>query len=104
MNIIPYRFTSSVLPQSPGGALPGEAQGVYLTFAAEHDFLVEKIEGWFEDRDEVMIIDYGVSDKLGQGYLILEWEECEVDPLFLAILRDEEIVEDYTVYSRDLED
>jgi hypothetical protein len=58
--------------------------------------------GWFRDRDEIELIDHGISDKVGRGYIILEWTECEVDPLFLAILRDEDTVEDYTVYIRDL--
>jgi hypothetical protein len=34
----------------------------------------------------------------------MEWIECEIDPLFLAILRDEETVGDYTVYGRTMEE
>jgi hypothetical protein len=59
---------------------------------------------WFAGRDEIDLVDTGLSDKVGLGYLILEWDECEIDTLFLAILRDEEIVADYTTYIHDLED
>jgi len=41
---------------------------------------------------------------VGLGYIILEWVEHEIDQLFLAILRDEEIVADYSVYIRELEE
>jgi hypothetical protein len=59
--------------------------------------------GWFAGREEIDFVDTGISDKVGLGYIILEWMECEIDLLFLAILRDEEIVADYTIYTRDLE-
>ncbi len=64
----------------------------------------EKMAGWFAGRDEVVIVDVGVSDKQGLGFIMIEWMECEIDSLFLAILRDEEIVDDYTVYGRSLEE
>jgi len=83
--------------------LPGQTQGVYITLSStDYQFILNKIIGWFRDYDEVELIDHGVSDKQGLGYIILEWEECEVDRLFLNILRDEEIVEDYTIYTRSL--
>lgn len=104
MNLVPYSFTGPVttLPPSQGGELPGQVQGVYITLATDYQFILNKIIGWFRDRDEVALIDHGISDKQGLGYIILEWEECEVDRLFCDILRDEEIVADYTVYTRDL--
>lgn len=104
MNLVPYSFTGPVttLPQSQGGELPGQVQGVYITLATDYQFILNKIIGWFRDRDEVTLIDHGISDKQGLGYIILEWEEYEVDRLFCDILRDEEIVADYTVYTRDL--
>jgi hypothetical protein len=96
-------FNTTVLPQSPqGGLLPGQAQGVYITFTEDYQFILNKIKGWFSDRDEVELVDHGISDKLQVPYIILEWYEVEVDTLFLAILRDEEIVDDYAVYTRDL--
>jgi hypothetical protein len=108
MNIVPYSYTDNInittIPQSPQGKfLQGQAQGVYITLAStDYQFFLNKIVGWFSTRDEVELVDHGTSDKVGLGYIILEWEEYEVDQLFSAILRDEEIVADYTVYTRDL--
>ena len=105
MNVIPYSFTGvTAIPRLPQEtALPGQAQGVYITLTStDSQFILNRIVGWFRDRDEVELVDHGISDKVGCGYIILEWEECEVDQLFLAILRDEEIIADYTVYTRDL--
>lgn len=81
----------------------GEIQGVYFTVSPDmpYEQLLAKIEGWFEGRSEVVIIDYGTTDKLELGYIIIEWLGYEVDDLFLAILRDEELIEDYTVYTRE---
>lgn len=103
--LVPYAFTGiATLPQSPSSVpLPGQFQGVYITLiSTDYQFILNKIIGWFRDRDEVELIDHGVSDKQRLGYIILEWEECEVDRLFCDILRDEEIVADYTIYTRDL--
>jgi hypothetical protein len=84
--------------------LPGHAQGVYIMLHPDAvDDIAAKIEGWFEGRPEVEIVDVGVSDKRGLGFLLIEWIACEIDPLFLAILRDEETVADYTTYGRTLE-
>jgi len=66
--------------------------------------ILSKISGWFAGRPEIDLVDTGTSDKAGLGDIILEWMEHEIDQLFLAILRDEEIVADYTVYIRDLEE
>ena len=104
MDIVPYSFSLAMLPPSPQTTLlPDQAQGVYITLTStDYQFILNKIVGWFRDRDEVDLIDHGISDKVGLGYIILEWAECEVDRLFLDILRDEEIVADYTVYTRAL--
>ncbi len=66
--------------------------------------ILSKISGWFAGRSEIDLVDTGTFDKAGLGDIILEWMEHEIDQLFLAILRDEEIVADYTVYIRDLEE
>jgi hypothetical protein len=104
MNLIPYSFHIQTLPQPSERPLPGsQAQGVYITLAtSNYEFILDKITGWFSDRDEVELIDHGISDKVQLGYIMLEWSEYEIDPLFLAILRDEETVADYTVYTRDI--
>ena len=83
---------------------PGHAQGVYITLHPDvFEDISSKIERWFDGRAEIDIVDVGVSDKQGLGFMIIEWLECEIDQLFLAILRDEELVGDYTTYGRILE-
>lgn len=83
---------------------PGQAQGVYIMLHPEMlEPTAAKIARWFEGRPEVEIVDLGTSDKAGFGFMLIEWIECDIDPLFLAILRDEEVVGDYTVYGRSLE-
>jgi hypothetical protein len=34
--------------------------------------------------------------------ILMEWSECDVDPLFLAILNDEEAIADFTLFARTL--
>lgn len=104
-DIVPYSVASvQAIPRTPSGAmLPGQAQGVYIMFTTpDIQFFVNRMVGWFRDRDEVDLVDHGISDKLGCGYIILEWFERSVDQLFQDILRDEEMVGDYTIYTRDL--
>ena len=103
-DLVPYTFSGVTdYQRTPQVTLPGQAQGVYISLVStDIQFILNKIIGWFRDRDEVELIDHGVSDKRELGYIILEWTQCEVDPLFLAIWRDEELVEDYTLYTRDL--
>ncbi len=84
---------------------PGQIVGVYITLLPQAlEEIAARITGWFQGRAEVEIVDVGVSDKRGLGFILIEWIECEIDPLFLAILRDEEVVGDYTTYGRLLED
>ncbi len=98
--LVPYSFNTDVLPQTqPGDTLPGQFQGVHFTVSTDIDFLLGKIEQWFEDRDEVILVDSGTTAQ-GLGFIILEWEGYEIDRLFLAILQNEESIEDYTVYTR----
>jgi len=90
-------------PATQQSLAPGEIQGVYFTISPNmpYEQLLDKIEGWFEGRSEVVIVDYGTADKSGLGYIMIEWLGYEVDDLFVAILRDEELIEDYTVYTRE---
>jgi hypothetical protein len=104
--VIPSSFNgiTEYPPSQQVPTIPGQAQGVYITLHPEVlDGIAEKIAGWFCGREEIDIVDVGVSDKQGLGFVIVEWTQCEIDPLFLAILRDEELVGDYTVYGRNLE-
>jgi hypothetical protein len=106
MQLVPYSFDNvTEYPRTQQPATPGQNQGVYITLHPEHqETILAKIMGWFAGRAEIDLVDTGISDKVGLGYIILEWIECEIDQLFLAILRDEEIVADYTAYTRDLEE
>jgi hypothetical protein len=45
-----------------------------------------------------------VSDKLGLGFIILEWVGCKIDQLFLDILWEDSIIIDYTTYTREEEE
>jgi hypothetical protein len=100
--MIPYSFSMAAYPHAQQPETPGQTQGVYLSLHPDyHELILGKIMGWFEGRPEIDLIDTGVSDKAGVGYIMLEWVEHAIDPLFLAILRDEELVADYTVYIRE---
>ena len=101
-DLIPYSFRSDLLPRQNRREQPGMFQGVIFTVNPEQlEGIIAKIESWFQDRDEITLIDFGLSDKQGIGTIILEWADYEIDALFLAILRDEELVIDYVVYNRE---
>ena len=105
--LVPYGGIESITtyPRTQQAETPGQNNGVYITLHPEHrQTLVEKIISWFAGRDEIDFVETGLSDKVGLGYIILEWIECEIDTLFLAILRDEEMIADYTTYMHELED
>ncbi len=73
MDIVPYSFNVATLPISQQGeVLPGQTQGVYITLASDdYQFILNKMIGWFRDRDEVELVDHGLSDKLCLGYILL---------------------------------
>jgi hypothetical protein len=104
--LVPYPFHGVVeYPRTQQPAVPGQVQGVSITLHPDHrEPILEKITGWFVGREEIDLVDTGVSDKVGLGYIILEWIEREIDPLFLAILRDEEVVADYRTCIRDIKE
>jgi hypothetical protein len=106
MQLLPSSFSRiAEYPYTQQPEIPGQVHGVYISLHPDHcELILGKIMGWFEGRPEIDLVDTGTSDKLGLGYIILEWVEHAIDQLFLAILRDEEIVADYTVYIRDLEE
>jgi hypothetical protein len=84
---------------------PGQVLGVYITLRPDVvDETVDEMSRWFRGWHQVRITDSGVSDKQGFGFAMVEWLECDIDPLFLSILREEETVGDYTIYGRVLED
>jgi hypothetical protein len=104
--LVPYTGnTVATLPASRGHILPGEVQGVFFTLPTEvYEAWLDLAEGWFAQREEVTIVDYGITDKQGLGYLIIEWDECAVDPWFLEKLREEEVVQDYTIYTLEVDE
>ena len=97
-----FRETATLpQPQRPAQLAPGTLQAVHFTMAADQQpWILTKIEQWFADRDEVILVATGLTHKAEQGYIVLEWEGMEIDPLFLAILEHESLVDDYSVYTR----
>jgi hypothetical protein len=107
-----------MIPYSPGGEMPialPHAQLVPLDFGefavvhicievqAQQQFIA-MVEQWFDNREEVIFVGSGVSSKEEIGYVVLEWEECQPDTLFLRILDTTEFITDYSVYVRSEED
>ena len=85
---------------------PGTIQGVYIMVPREHqDMIYNKLCRWFQNRpDEVRVIDTGISDKREIGYVMVEWNQRTIEPLFIDILREDETVLDYTIYQHDLQE
>ena len=101
--LVPYSFNTSVLPTpSQVQGLPGQYQVVHFTLIDPDllDTLLDKIRLWFSECDEVLLVDHGTT-AAGLGFVVMEWGGCTIDPLFLAILKHEEAVDDVTVYTRD---
>jgi hypothetical protein len=98
--LIAHAFDVDVIPSTDTEPLePGEYQAVHFTVPAEQlGWYLGKIEAWFEDRDEVILVGSGVTMG-GEGFIVMEWEECEIDPLFLKILEHEDEVTDVSVYT-----
>lgn len=99
--LIPHRFVTDAIPATEIRQLePGEYQAVHFTVPEEQlDWYLEKIEAWFEDRDEVILVGSGATMS-GEGFIVMEWEGCEIDPLFLRILEHDDEVTDFSVYTR----
>lgn len=107
-NLIPYgySFQSERLPVPTGvTALPaGQSQMVTTICTLEsYEFLLGTVETWFAEWSHVILVDHGLSEKQGNAYIVLEWEEAYIDRLFLQILESEDSVIDYVVYIRDSE-
>ncbi len=103
MELVPYTFqgTITTLPEAQQPLSPGQSQLVHFTVDAEQlDWIREKIERWFEYRDEVILVDHGTTCKASDGCIVLEWDGYQVDPLFISILENEDFVIDFTVYTR----
>ena len=98
-SIVPYDFSSETIPVEATAPLAeGQYQVVHFVLPVDRlQWFLQKIDVWFEDRDEVIMVASGVSME-GEGFVVMEWEECEVDSLFLKILEHEEAITDVCVY------
>lgn len=100
-SLIPYSFSSDVLPEEETVPL-GAGQYHVLHFfveAARLEWFLSRIELWFEDDEEVILVASGISAE-GEGFIVMEWEECEINSLFLKILEHEDAVADICTYVR----
>jgi len=103
-DIVPYTFNTDMVPLVQAQEMQGQNQCVHFTVVDQDslEMLLDKIRRWFAERDEVILVDHGITAK-ELGFVVLEWEGYAVDPLFIAILQHEDIVDDYTIYTRDQE-
>jgi hypothetical protein len=106
MDIVPYSTLTAVVPfGEPHYTDEVTANGVHISCEPERrELLLATFESWFEDRAEVELVSSGESDKLGLGFVILEWIGSEIDQLFLDILRKDSAIIDYTTYVREEEE
>lgn len=97
-NIVPS-FKANVVPQPSGVATPGTTNGISITVESDAlEWIMAKLNEWFEDRDEIILVGHGETSKTEDGFIILEWDGYQVDPLFLKILEHEDKVIDYAEY------
>ena len=99
MDLIPSTGSAPEVQQSTG-----MVQGIIITLSPEDDArlgLLSKIRKWFANRSEVTFIDHGSTDKQELFFMILEWDGYAIDPLFIAILEEEDAIVDYTIYGRE---
>ncbi len=95
MNLIPY-----IQKEEPHVPLnPNIIQGIFIVSRIELN-IVHKIKHSFANRPDVILVDTGTTDKKHYQFVQLEWTRCTIDGLLLAILDEEPLVEDYTVYGR----
>jgi hypothetical protein len=105
-HVTPYTFQTATIPlHDPIASQEAGFSGVHFTIQPDHALLIlTRIESWFAGRDEIILVDEGACLKSGLPYIVMEWDNCEIDPLFLAILRDDEMINDFSVYFRSQED
>lgn len=76
-------------------------QDVHITISAWERLqpMVEAFEAQFSAQaEEVAVLDYGYTQKLSHGYIVVEWSD-EAHEAFLAQLRADGEVLDYSVYT-----
>lgn len=102
MQLVPYDFNSQQLPEMEPNELGNpelSGMGIWFTFEAKHlSSLLERVRAWYADRDEVVLVDFGITDKHELGCIVMEWEGYACDQLFADILRTDPMILDYCVY------
>lgn len=98
-------FKSKSIPLDETPSIPGYYQCVHFVLSEERlvERAIKKLEQWFEEVEGVNYIDSGKTGK-GNGFIVLEWEECEIDPSFLTVLQNDSHVIDFSVYLRSIEE
>jgi hypothetical protein len=74
-------------------------QDVYITFPLERfHSVVAAFEEQFEaQKGDIVVLDFGCSYKLQQGYIVIEWDD-DVDPRFIEQLNADCTILDFTIY------
>ena len=74
-------------------------QDVHIIFPLERfHTMVSAFEEQFEaQQEEVVVVDFGCSYKLQQGYIVIEWSD-NVSPKFIEQLDADSKVLDFTIY------
>lgn len=100
-----YSFDSDMIPMQQTPALePGLYQGLHIICSEENrEWLLEVMRRWFADFDEIIIVGSGTTAMEGNGFIVLEWEECEIDRIILSIIKNDPNIIDFSVYIRDAE-
>ena len=98
MDLIPYTGATPEVQQ-----VTDITQGVIIMLSPEDEQrldLLSKIRRWFANRPEVTLVDRGSTDKQELFFILLEWDGYAIDPLFIAILEEEDAIIEYTIYGR----
>jgi hypothetical protein len=91
-------------PGTDEAGLSDQVSVIYIIVASQAlEPILALFERWFERREDVIIVDYGTSDKQEVSFLVMEFWEGEPDQLFQDILDTETLVGDYTIYTREVD-
>lgn len=108
MNLVPYGQSRAMQPTMQ--SLPaGQSQMVCIVCEQENfETMLAQIRVWFDgdDWDHVVLVSHSNQEdadtgKQGHAFIVLEWQESQIDAFFLRILEVEESIIDFTVFSRD---
>lgn len=99
MQLQDYRETKNgqvqVLPR-------GTIQCAYVLLAAEDlEWFITKLDAWFERRDDVGLVGQGEMQKSEQAFILLEWHEHTIDPLFISFLDHDDRIDAYSISTRE---